>query len=748
MYPAPFGQKAFHVGTMPGMQADVAGLPLRELVNESRRRVIADPDSICLDRARLVTEAWKQHESDPVPLRRAKALAHILQGMTLDLETNPVFAGNVTSRPRAWLIMPEYGIGYAYHLPTENPNLGNLLDGDAVPADIREYWKGRSAGGIAGVGHFTVRYDLVIQHGLEHFIALAEADHGPSTPEQRICRQACRVTCQAVIDWANRYAREAETLAVREADPVRASALRRVATACSHVPAKPARNVFEALQAIVLIQAAIHLEGHAISVSPGLVDRWLAPFANDIADDESLTQLCEAFLLKFSQIAQYGRHINGQPITLGGTDAEGRDQCNRITLALLEAGRRVKMPDPYLFLRWHDGMDQRVKTLACEMLAEGVSFPLLSGDAETRAGLEHAGITPADAAEYVLIGCNELGIPGKLMSMYSAGTEEIEILREVLVAPGAAERITGMDALVHEMKIALKPRLMQALRDSAGLLRHSSEKTPTPFTSALMDGCIERGRDFHVGMVYDRLNLYVQGFTNVINGLAAVDQVVFRDRTATVTELAEALRTDYAGAESLRAKLLAAPKWGNDDNRADRWATLWLQARDEAAEAAYREVGCEPPLYCHVVRSMHISRGRRTKATPDGRRDGDLLSDSIGAPIGTPRHGTTALLNSVCKLNARRHWPGGYNLNIAIPPAVKSDRSLAKNVAILADTFFAHGGQELQVNAFTPEMLRDAKAHPGRYPDLVVRIAGYTAHFDQLTRQQKDELIARAEDAR
>ena len=214
---------------------------MRALIQRIRDELMATEDTVCLQRARLVTEAYQRHEGEPVAVRRAKAFANVLAHMDLDVESNPIFAGNTSSRPRAWMLVPEHGIAAAPQVLLENECLAGLLDG-RVPQDIQDYWAGRSFGGPAGIGHLAVDMHRVVHEGLESVLAETRGRGEGPHPEASTYRRAMAIALQAVIDWAHRYADAAEAAAQSEPDPAVRAAHLHVAEACRHVPARPARK--------------------------------------------------------------------------------------------------------------------------------------------------------------------------------------------------------------------------------------------------------------------------------------------------------------------------------------------------------------------------------------------------------------------------------------------------------------------------------------------------------------------------
>jgi pyruvate-formate lyase len=673
---------------------------VRERIRRTREILVSTPDTVCLERARLATEGYQRWADEPTPIKRAKTFAHILHNMTLDLDTNPIFAGNTSSRPRAWMLLPEYGFNVPNQAIVENPSFEGFLD--TIPDELRAFWQGKSVGGGAGIGHLAVNLQRVVSEGLESIIA--EAESYPSTEY----RQATIIALRAVIDWAQRYGTEA----------------------CRQVPAKPARNLFEALQAIALVHLAIAIEGHGYSVSLAHLDRILLPYYDGAPET---TELLAAFMLKITSNSIWGSHSKTQAITLGGLDSNGNDMCNPLTLHFLDACDMVRMPDPHVFLRWHEKIDRRVKERAIELLGSGLSMPMLVGDEQTAQGFINAGIPKEDAWNYCVIGCNELGIPGKLWdSATGPFISDPAILREAVT--GLSD-VSDLSDLSDSVRAVMKQHLTLGLRNTLNGWDRAAKNVPTPFTSALMDGCVERGSDLHNGMQYSLPVVMERGFTNAVNGLAAI-----ACGTVSIEELKQALQTDFAD-ESIRQRLLNAPKWGNDDDRADKWAQVWMDMREEVLREVEADLHSKRHIVQHVIRSLHHIDGLKLGATPDGRRAGMPVADSIGAVAGTALEGPTALLNSVLKLRPAKYWQGGYNLNLTLSPNAVSD----KNLLALVDAFFADGGQELQIGCLDADTLRDAKAHPEKYPDLLVRIAGFNALFAKLSPAEQDELIARAE---
>jgi formate C-acetyltransferase len=475
-----------------------------------------------------------------------------------------------------------------------------------------------------------------------------------------------------------------------------------------------------------------------MSVSIGLPDRVLAPFVDEHFDPQQATDLVEAFMLKIAANSIFGRGSKTQAITVGGADHTGRDCSNALTACFLDACDLLRVGDPHLFLRWHPGLDPQLKRRAVEMLADGVSMPLLINDPPTTQGFVDTGVEPRDAWAYCVIGCNELGIPGRSAESSTSTSgliQHLELLNETLLQHPDPNSIRDMPELLSAVEERMRARAFAMRQRGVQNRRRRVERVPTPFTSALMRGCAARGRDMQEGMDYHLPGLYERGLTNATNALAAIEATVFEERSLSMGELVAAMEGNFRDRRA-QGRLLAAPKWGNDDGRADRWGLELLAMRERVLDEVDAAFGHPPHMVCHVVRSLHYFDGQRIAASPDGRLAWTPVAESIGA-----HGGPTAMLNTVAKIDAARYYRGGYNLNLTLPRRATTPET----VSALVETFFGRGGQELQVNCFDAETLRQAQQHPDRHGDLVVRVAGFSARFVDLSLVEQEELIARAE---
>ena len=363
---------------------------------------------------------------------------------------------------------------------------------------------------------------------------------------------------------------------------------------------------------------------------------------------------------------------------------------------------------------------------------------------ETWRWTDRGGVQPEHAWNHCVVGCNELAVPGKLI-YNTISINDTALLRDVLLDDAGLTGIQNMDSLLDRLAERLRCELEQRICSRRRAWEAFRDRAPTPFTSALMHGRVERGLDMHEAMDYDLPTLTERGFTNLVNALASIDWVVFEKRQAALNDVSQAVRAGFRSHAKLRSALLAAPKWGVDDDRADRWTRVWLSLRQRVLREVETQTQSERQLTSHVVRSLHHLEGRGLGATPDGRLTEEPLADGVGAQLGTAFEGPTALLNSVRKLQPSCYWTGGYNLNLTLSTVASGDEGTLDRVTALVDAFVGGGGQELQINCHDASTLRHAMSQPEEHRDLLVRVAGFSARFVDLSPAEQQELVGRAE---
>jgi pyruvate-formate lyase len=299
-----------------------------------------------------------------------------------------------------------------------------------------------------------------------------------------------------------------------------------------------------------------------------------------------------------------------------------------------------------------------------------------------------------------------------------------------------------MDDVIEAFRTQVDHMVNRLVTDIRIIEKANRDFHPTPFSSMLVKGCLESGRDVTAGGAqYNSSGIQGVGVSDVADSLAAIDEVVFRKQSYSLPEVIHAMINDFEGADRLRAELHAAPKFGNDQDLPDRYADLTASIFHDAL-AKYTNTRGGPYIPGFYSSSTHVGFGRRTGALPSGRKAGEPFAASLGCCNGSDRQGPTALLNSVAGVDSSLS-PNGYALNLRFDiSSLKGERAVDTMTA-LTRGFFSQGGMEMQLNVLDPELLVDARENPGKYPGIVVRVAGYCAYFDELPATVKDEIIDR-----
>jgi formate C-acetyltransferase len=557
-------------------------------------------------------------------------------------------------------------------------------------------------------------------------------------------------TIDAVLALAARYA-----AAAREAG--RAD----VAGILEHVPANPPRTFHDALQSLRLMQAVVWLTGH-YHVGLGRLDQYLWPYLQaDLAagrlDIERAEDLLAEFFISLNKDSDLYPGVqqgdNGQTITLGGMDQDGNPVANELTLMALRVSRDLALIDPKINLRISANTSLDLLCLATELTRKGLGFPQYSNDDVVIPGLLAHGYGLADARNYAVAACWEFLIPGRGMEVVNIGAVSM---------PAAVDFGIRATLAAGEEFESVLPRVQANIQEQVAKLAEAYEGLllpPAPYYSVLMTGCLERGRDLSQGAAYNNFGIHGAGSANAADALAAVKQFVFDEHSISPTELLAALDTDYAGNEALRCKLAEeGPKTGNNDERADTMLVRLFDAFADACER-YGRIRPRPELveggggilrpgtgsamyYIWLAQGHAGMREPVVGATAEGRHKGVPLSANLAPALGVQVRGPLSVLQSYARLDYRRICNGGP-ITLELSDTVFRDAESIRKVAMLVRTFAQVGCQQLQLNSLNVETLLDARAHPERHKNLIVRVWGWSGYFCELSPEYQDHVIAR-----
>lgn len=757
--------------------------------------------SLSPERALLVTAFYREHlGKHAVPVMRALAFQHLCRHKTVWIGDGELIVGERGPRPKAVPTFPELTCHSVEDLRIldSRPMTRYRVDEAMVEAYEREvipYWRDRSLRDQiwallppewleaydAGVftefmeqrapGH-TVLDGKIYTRGLRDFQedirrsdAALDFERDPEAGDRRAQLEAMRISCDALILLAERHAREAERQAL-ECGPARREELLRIAAVCRRVPAQAPRDFQEALQYYWFCHQGVITELNGWDAfSPGHLDQHLLPFYRAGLKDGTLTreaarELLECFFVKFNNhtappkvgvtAAESGTYTDFANLNLAGLLPDGCDGSNEVTELLLEIVEEMHLLQPSSNVQVSRKTPDAVLKRALRVIRNGYGFPsLFNADAVVEEQLRQ-GKSLEDAREGGCSGCVEVGAFGKEAYILT-GYFNLPKMLELALHDGVDARTgkplgprTGTPASFEDAMAAFEAQTRHFLdikiRGNQLIERLYATRMPAPFLSVLTDDCISRGLDYNAGGArYNNTFIQAVGIGTVTDSLAAIRAL----GPSALPELVAALDADFAGSEVLRQRLLhKTPKYGNDDPAADdvmvrifRFLFHAVDGRPNGKGGAYRLEML--PTTCHVY------FGQVCRASADGRKAGEPVSEGISPVQGADRSGPTAVLRSAGKMDHVK--TGGTLLNMKFTPGLLAGEDGIDRLHHLVRAYFKMDGHHVQFNVVTASTLREAQADPGSHRDLIVRVAGYSDYFCDLARALQDEIIHRTE---
>lgn len=619
---------------------------------------------------------------------------------------------------------------------------------------------------------FKKGFGGIIRDAQERLSQLDAAD--PEDAEKREFYESVIWTSKGIIRYANRYADEAERMAETEGDPKRAEELRVIAGICRVVPENPPAGFYEAIQFLWFTQVGGILSENPLALNPGRFDQYMNPYyeadlAKGSITEEGAQELIEALWLKYSEwvwtisanTADYFAGYNQfQNLTVGGKKRDGRDGTNPVTFMALKATEEAKTHQPGLSVRVHADCPGEFLDAVTHLVSKGTGFPAIHSDSVGYQMLLNAGYEPEDARDWNNCGCvvphnRKTGEWTAAVNVNFGSALEYALNRGVSLMTGQKmgldEKPAADFASYEEVKAAFFRQFDNLCRHAVILTveaqRLHRDRVPRPFLSSCIEHCMACGKDlsrggarYNIGPVVTGIGLAV-----VSNSLAAVKKLVFEDKICDMETLLKALRANWEGYDDLRSRAQECPKYGNDDNYADDIAIeVANHFYDEVHQ--YKDIFGSPFLTAFMGISNYIPMGRVLGATPDGRKNGDPSSEGVSPYVGSDRSTPLAAMRSTAKLNQEIH-SGGTLLNLRLNPELVATKRGQANLGAMIQSLFSLGAFHVQFNCISSELLRKAQAQPENYRDLLVRVAGYSTQFVNLSRSMQDAIIARTEHA-
>ncbi|WP_286172822.1 glycyl radical protein [Caproiciproducens sp. MSJ-32] len=676
---------------------------------------------------------------------------------------------------------------YWYHNTVKDKGLALMPPSSKVFYDLGII---KAEGNItSGDAHIAVDYGKIMKFGLKDYErrtkeAMAALD---LTDFNNIKKyhfyQAILIVIKAVRDFAKRYADLALEMAKKEINEKRKAELLEISRIMNKVPYEAADSYYEAIQSMWFIHLILQIESNGHSLSYGRMDQYLYPYykkdleAGVITEDSACELLTNLWLKTFTinkiRSWSHTQFSAGSPlyqnVTIGGQTPDKKDAVNPLSYLILKSVAQTRLPQPNLTVRYHKGLDDKFMNECIEVVKLGFGMPAFNSDEIIIPSFIKRGIKEEDAYNYSAIGCVEVAVPGK-WGYRCTGMSFLNFPKSLLIAMnngvdpksgiklvegvGHFKDMTSYDDLKKAWDVIIRDftRHSVIIENCCDLVLEA--EVPDILCSALVEDCIGRGKAIKEGgAVYDFVSGLQVGIANLADSLAAIKKLVFEEKKISPSELWSALESDFAGEEGKRMQnmlIYDAPKYGNDDDYVDLLIKEAYEVYiDEVVKYPNTRYGRGPIGGLRYAGTSSISanvgQGLGTLATPDGRNAGTPLAEGCSPSHSMDTNGPTAVFKSVAKLPTE-DITGGVLLNQKVTPALLSKEENKQKLIMLIRTFFNRlKGFHVQYNVVDRETLLDAQKHPEKHRDLIVRVAGYSAFFNVLSKQTQDDIIERTE---
>jgi trans-4-hydroxy-L-proline dehydratase len=775
---------------------------LRDLSLASRPRISAE-------RATLLTEFYQlESGKHAVPVMRALAFHHLCKHKTIWIGDDELIVGERGPAPLEVPTFPEltchsaddlrildkrpktsYSVSEAtvaayeekvvpyWHGRSLRDRIFPLLEPawhDAYAAGVfTEFMEQRAPGHTVADGKIYLKGLRQLQTEIDEALAALDFANDPEALSRRDQLTAMRIAADANMLFSSRHAAKAREMAASCNNPQRRTELEQIAEVCGRVPAEAPRTFHEALQSYWFHHLAVVTELNGWdSFNPGHLDQHLEPYytrelaAGDL-DREGARELLECFWVKFNNhpappkvgvtAQESGTYTDFANINLAGLKADGSDGVNEVSYLLLEVIDELHILQPSNNIQLSRKTPDRFVREAAKVIRMGYGFPsVFNADAVVKEMLRQ-GKSVEDAREGGCSGCVETGAFGKEAYVLTGYFNLVKILELALndgfdprtgkqIGPhtGDPRGFADFGALMSAWRTQLVHFIEIKLCGNAIFERMYADNAPAPYLSLLIDDCIARGKDYNAGGA--RYNTsYIQGVGTgtLTDSLSAIKTLVFEQQETTLGALLDAAGTDFAEAEPLRQRLLnRTPKYGNDDDRADDLMRQCFDAFFRAVDG--RPNGRGGTVHINMLpTTCHVYFGSVVGATPDGRRAHTPLSEGISPVQGADRKGPTAVLQSAAKMDHLK--TGGTLLNLKFTPQVLAGETGIDHMVSLMRGYFRQDAHHIQFNVVKADTLREAQQDPDAHRHLIVRVAGYSDYFCDLSVELQDEIIARTE---
>lgn len=641
----------------------------------------------------------------------------------------------------------------------------------------------------AGDAHLAVNYEKILAFGLKGYEERvkdlkAKLDlTDPDSIDKNIFYKAVLIVIEAVHQFAQRYSKLAQELADKEKDSKRKAELLEISRICAKVPYEPATSFYEAVQSVWFIQLILQIESNGHSLSYGRFDQYMYPYyIKDIQEkvitkDEALELLTCLWIktLTINKVRSQAHTLSSagspmyQNVTIGGQTPDKKDAVNELSFVVLQSVAQTRLTQPNLTVRYHKNINKAFFDDCIEVMKLGFGMPALNNDEIIIPSFINWGVKEEDAYNYSAIGCVETAVPGK-WGYRCTGMSCINFPRVLLCAMNdGVDLTTGKrftkgygyfkDMKSYEELLSAWDKTVREMTRYSVIVENAIDKAserdvPDVLCSALTDDCIGRGKTIKEGgAVYDFISGLQVGIANMADSLAAIKKLVFEEKKITPIQLWNAILDDFQSDENKKIQAMLideVPKYGNDIDYVDNLVV-------EAYDSYLDEIKKYPNTRYHRgpiggIRyggtssiSANVGQGMGTMATPDGRNAYEPLAEGCSPAHNADKNGPTAVFKSVAKLPTEK-ITGGVLLNQKMTPQMLSTEENKQKLEMLIRAFFNRlHGYHVQYNIVSRETLIDAQKYPEKHKDLIVRVAGYSAFFNVLSKKTQDDIIGRTE---
>lgn len=749
--------------------------------------LFASPREISLERALLYTASHQQTEGEPVILRRAKATAYILDHVNIAIRDEELIAGNRTVKPRAGIMSPEMDpywllkeLDQFSTRPQDRFEIGEA-DKQIYRDVLYPYWEKRSMKDFInsqmtdevkaavgtqifsvnqtdkGQGHIIIDYPRLLNNGLGALVE--QMREYCARDAQNTFYAAALILLEASQRHILRYAALAETLATDCNEASRRDELRNIADISRHNAEHKPQTFWQACQLFWYMNVILQYESNASSLSIGRFDQYMLPFYQASltqGDDpaflkellESLWVKCnDVVLLRSTSSARYFAGFpTGYTALLGGLTESGRNAVNVLSFLCLDAYQSVQLPQPNLGVRVNELIDRPFLLKTAETIRLGTGIPQIFNDEVVVPAFLNRGVSLEDARDYAVVGCVELSIPGKTYGLHDIAMFNLLKVMEIAMLENEGNSTLSYEGLLDHIRAKINHYIALMVEGSNICDIGHRDWAPVPLLSSFISDCLESGKDITDGGArYNFSGVQGIGIANLSDSLHALKGLVFEQQRLSFDELLAVLKANFANpeGEKVRARLINRfEKYGNDIDDVDNISAELLRHYCKEVEKYRNPRGGQFTPGSYTV-SAHVPLGAVVGATPDGRFAGEQLADGGLSPmLGQDMQGPTAVLKSVSKLD-NYLLSNGTLLNVKFTPATLEGDAGLQKLADFLRAFTQLKLQHIQFNVVNAETLREAQQRPQDFAGLVVRVAGYSAFFVELSKEIQDDIIRR-----